>query len=133
MIAYTSASVDTLRRRVSVEENVVLVSAVVHVGTAKTHCSRSVPYPEFMSMPLARLSEGKSRDDLLFDDGKIHIRLPASRNDGSQRPCVLRGARTPSPRASCRTTCDTRPRASPSRLAPTRKRFRECSGKLRSP
>lgn len=72
--------VDTLRRRVKVEENAVLVSGLVHVGTPKTHRSRSVPYPAFLALPLGKLAEGKSRDDLLFGDGSIHVKLPASRN-----------------------------------------------------
>jgi integrase len=72
--------VDALRRRVKVEENAVLVSAQVHVGTPKTHRSRSVPYPQFLALPLAQLAEGKSRDDLLFGDGVNHITIPASRN-----------------------------------------------------
>lgn len=72
--------VDALRRRVKVEENAVLVSFQVHVGTPKTHRSRSVPYPEFLAVPLAQLAEGKGRDALLFGDGTQHVRLPASRN-----------------------------------------------------
>lgn len=72
--------VDALRRRVSVEENAVLVSGRVHVGTPKTHRSRSVPYPKFLALPIARLAEGKGRDELLFGDGKTHVKLPASRN-----------------------------------------------------
>ncbi|MFT4282515.1 tyrosine-type recombinase/integrase [Microbacterium sp.] len=72
--------VDALRRRVTVEENAVLVSGLVHVGTPKTHRSRSVPYPAFLAMPIAKLAEGKSRDELLFGDGRIHVKLPASRN-----------------------------------------------------
>ncbi len=72
--------VDALRRRVKVEENAVLVAGLIHVGTPKTHRSRSVPYPEFLALPIAKLAEGKSRDDLLFGDGKIHVKLPASRN-----------------------------------------------------
>lgn len=72
--------VDALRRRVNVEENAVLVSGLVHVGTPKTHRSRSVPYPEFLALPIAQLAESKSRDDLLFGDGRIHVRLPSSRN-----------------------------------------------------
>jgi integrase len=72
--------VDMLRRRVKVEENAVKVSHEVHVGSPKTHRSRSVPYPEFLSLPLAKLAEGKSRDDLLFGDGETHVLLPASRN-----------------------------------------------------
>lgn len=72
--------VDTLRRRVKVEENAVLVSAEVHVGSPKTHRSRSVPYPEFLALPLAQLAEGKTRDELLFGDGAHHVKIPASRN-----------------------------------------------------
>ncbi|MDR7185501.1 integrase [Microbacterium trichothecenolyticum] len=72
--------VDALRRRVNVEENAVLVSFEVHVGTPKTHRTRSVPYPEFLALPLARLAEGKGRDALFFGGGTQHIRLPASRN-----------------------------------------------------
>ncbi|MCM3500629.1 site-specific integrase [Microbacterium sp. P26] len=72
--------VDALRRRVKVEENAVLVAGLIHVGTPKTHRSRSVPYPEFLALPIAKLAEGKSRDDLLFGDGEIHVKLPASRN-----------------------------------------------------
>lgn len=72
--------VDTLRRRVKVEENAVLVSAEVHVGSPKTHRSRSVPYPEFLALPLAQLAEGKTRDELLFGDGTSQVKIPASRN-----------------------------------------------------
>ncbi|REJ06278.1 site-specific integrase [Microbacterium bovistercoris] len=72
--------VDTLRRRVSVEENAVMVGAVIHVGTPKTHETRSVPYPEFLALPIAKLCEGKGRDELLFGDGRMHMRLPNSRD-----------------------------------------------------
>ncbi|WP_235562448.1 tyrosine-type recombinase/integrase [Microbacterium sp. Root1433D1] len=70
--------VDALRRRVSVQENAVLVGGVVHVGTPKTHEARSVPYPAFLSLEIARLCEGKRREDLLFGDGVTHMRLPNS-------------------------------------------------------
>lgn len=70
--------VDALRRRVNVEENAVLVGAVIHVGTPKTHEHRSVPYPEFLALSIARLCEGKRREDLLFGDGLVHMRLPNS-------------------------------------------------------
>lgn len=72
--------VDALRRRVSVEENAVMVGTVIHVGTPKTHENRSVPYPAFLAVPIARLCEGKGRDDLLFGDGRLHMRLPNSRD-----------------------------------------------------
>ncbi|MBT2474226.1 site-specific integrase [Microbacterium sp. ISL-103] len=70
--------VDALRRRVSVEENAVLVGGTVHVGTPKTHEARSVPYPAFLSLAIAKHCEGKRREDLLFGDGLVHMRLPNS-------------------------------------------------------
>lgn len=72
--------VDTLRRRVAVEENAVMVGTVIHVGTPKTHETRSVPYPAFLTLSIAQLCEGKGRDDLLFGDGRLHMRLPNSRD-----------------------------------------------------
>lgn len=70
--------VDALRRRVGVEENAVLVGGVIHVGTPKTHESRSVPYPPFLALSIAKLCEGKSPEDLLFGDGKKHMLPPNS-------------------------------------------------------
>lgn len=72
--------VDALGRRVNVEENAVLVGGVVHVGTPKTHEARSVPYPAFLSLSIAKLCEGKRREDILFGDGDgvTHMRLPNS-------------------------------------------------------
>ncbi|NNC12828.1 site-specific integrase [Planctomonas sp. JC2975] len=70
--------VDTLRRRVTVEENAVLVNTTVIIGTPKDNETRSVPYPAFLSTPLARLCEGKAREDLLFGDGNSHMRIPKS-------------------------------------------------------
>lgn len=46
----------------------VLVSHQVHVGSPKTHRSRSVPYPEFLSAQLQEATTGKAPDELLFDD-----------------------------------------------------------------
>ena len=69
---------DALRRRVKVEENAVKVNGVIHVGTPKTHATRSVPYPAFLSEPLARMCEGKGRDSILFGDGVTHMVLPHS-------------------------------------------------------
>lgn len=69
---------DALRRRVGVEENAVMVGGSLHIGTPKSHTARSVPYPAFLSTPLAKLCEGKSRDSILFGDGVTHMRLPHS-------------------------------------------------------
>lgn len=73
--------VDALRRRVNVEENAVMVGSSVIVGTPKSHETRSVPYPAFLSVPIAKLCEGKARESLLFGDGAEHLRLPKS-HDG---------------------------------------------------
>lgn len=72
--------VDALRRRVNVVENAVLLGGRVEVGTPKTHERRSVPYPAFLALPIAKLCEGKRREDLVFGDGLVHMRLPNSVN-----------------------------------------------------
>ncbi|MGO1266912.1 MAG: tyrosine-type recombinase/integrase [Microbacterium gubbeenense] len=72
--------VDTLRRRVSIEENAVMVGAFIEVGTPKTHEIRSVPYPPFLAPEIESAMKDKRRDDLLFGDGRLHMRLPNSRD-----------------------------------------------------
>lgn len=71
--------VDPKRRRVSVEENAVMVGSVIEVGTPKTHENRSVPYPKFLAERVDGMTKGKRTEDLLFGDGKLHMRLPNSR------------------------------------------------------
>lgn len=71
---------DFHRRRVSVEENAVMVGTVIQVGTPKTHEARSVPYPRFLSPLIEASAAGKVRDDLLFGGGNVHLRLPNSRD-----------------------------------------------------
>ncbi|GAB3808272.1 hypothetical protein GCM10028798_33940 [Humibacter antri] len=61
--------IDTLRRRLMVVENAVYVNGSILVGTPKTHERRSVPYPKFLTIPLAAACDGKTRDDIVFDDG----------------------------------------------------------------
>ena len=70
---------DALRRRVNVSENAVSVGGTIIVGTPKSDKARSVPFPSFLSVPLAKLCEDKFRDDLLFGAGLAHVRLPDSR------------------------------------------------------
>ncbi|MFE7194976.1 tyrosine-type recombinase/integrase [Microbacterium oxydans] len=62
---------DRARRRVSIEENAVIVNGHVQVGTPKTHERRTVPYPPFLDDALRRASGGKSADALLWpaDEG----------------------------------------------------------------
>lgn len=65
-VALRVKDLDALRKRIRVEENAVEVGSVIEVGTPKNHKRRSVPYPEFLALPLARACEGKEREDLLF-------------------------------------------------------------------
>lgn len=67
------SALDTLRRRMLVEENAVNIGSAVVVGTPKTHEKRSVSYPAFLSEPLGRACEGKSRDQLVFGKGLAHL------------------------------------------------------------
>ncbi|TFC20045.1 site-specific integrase [Cryobacterium algoritolerans] len=71
---------DALRRRMLIEENAVLIGSQVVVGTPKTHERRSVPYPSFLSVPLARACEGKTRGQLVFGAGDVHF--PRSNTEG---------------------------------------------------
>ncbi|WP_029150091.1 site-specific integrase [Microbacterium indicum] len=70
--------VDALRRRVTVEENAVMVGGHIEVGTPKTHERRSVPFPVFLSLAIARACEGKGHDAILFGDGSTWMRIPNS-------------------------------------------------------
>ncbi len=69
-------SVDRARRRLKVEENAVNVGGVLHVGTPKTHETRSVPYPAFLDdlLPI----EGKTGAQLVFGTGD-YLRSPDGR------------------------------------------------------
>jgi integrase len=72
------SSLDTLRRRMQISENAVTVGSSIVVGTPKTHENRSVPYPKFLSEPLAAACASKSRDMLVFGKGLAHINAPKS-------------------------------------------------------
>jgi len=75
--------VDAFRKRLAVNENAVRVGSEIHVGSPKTHEVRSVPYPEFLELPIAKLCEGKARDGLLFGDGQEYLGRP--RSSGASR------------------------------------------------
>lgn len=70
--------VDTVRRRVRVEENAVEVGSQVIVGTPKTHEKRQVRYPAFLAPTIEHLVATRPRDALLFGDGDHFIRRPKS-------------------------------------------------------
>ncbi|MDF9874806.1 tyrosine-type recombinase/integrase [Cellulosimicrobium cellulans] len=57
---------DMLRRRIVVRRNAVQMGSRIVVGTPKTHHQRSVPFPRFLSLPLAAACEGKPADGLVF-------------------------------------------------------------------
>ncbi|MEV8267355.1 tyrosine-type recombinase/integrase [Microbacterium sp. NPDC076911] len=71
---------DATRRRVSVQENAVMVNGKLHVGTPKSHKSRSVPYPSFLDQMIGAQTLGKRGTDLLFGSGAEHLRLPNSQD-----------------------------------------------------
>lgn len=98
----------------SVHENAVNVGGRIVVETPKSHASRSLPFPEFLSEPLTRLCEGKERDALLFGNGTEYLRSPDVR-DGWYVSAVRKRRRSirRSPRSPC-TTYATRQRRSQS-------------------
>ena len=74
---------DMLRQRLRINQNAVEVGSEIVVGTPKTHERRSVPFPAFLSMPLAAACEGKGRDDVVFhgDRDAVEILLEEVRVD----------------------------------------------------
>lgn len=52
--------VDLVKRRLNVSENAVMVGGSVHVGTPKTHVTRSVPFPAFLQPMLEEIC-GRAR------------------------------------------------------------------------
>ncbi len=66
MAALKVGRLDMLRRRIDVAEAVSVARGQLVWSTPKSHSSRSVPFPEFLSPLLARRCEGKKRDDLVF-------------------------------------------------------------------
>lgn len=75
--------VDVLNRRFSVQVNAVIVGSEVVLGTPKTHERRTVPFPAFLSWPIARACEGKPRSALLFGDGVTYVTRPRT-SEGSR-------------------------------------------------
>ncbi|MGU3358100.1 tyrosine-type recombinase/integrase [Microbacterium sp. M4A5_1d] len=70
--------VDTVRRRVRVEENAVEAGSQVIIGTPKTHKERTVPYPVFLAPVIDHLVATRPRDALRFGDGDHFIRRAKS-------------------------------------------------------
>ncbi|GAB3599413.1 tyrosine-type recombinase/integrase [Microbacterium tumbae] len=69
-----------MRRRILVNQSAVDIDGTIHVGPPKNWERRSVPFPAFLALPLAKLCEGKGADDLVFRDNSAdgYLRRPAS-------------------------------------------------------
>lgn len=81
MAALRVRHLDMLRRRVQVEQSVVVLAGGVEAFTApKTYERRSVPFPQFLAVDLAQQCEGRGRDDLLFGDGRALRTLHSQRS-----------------------------------------------------
>jgi len=76
VVALQVRDVHLVRRRVMVRRNAVMVSGTIHVGTPKTHESRSVPYPEFLDAAMYELTRGKTDDGLIFGNGVGFLKPP---------------------------------------------------------
>ena len=72
--------VDPDRRRVHVQENAVSVNGTIHVGSPKTHRTRSVAYPGFVAPFVDRAIAGRDPGALLFGNGSEHLALPNSQD-----------------------------------------------------
>lgn len=78
--ALRARDVDLENRRFTVHENAVMVNNTIHVGTPKSHVSRTVPFPKFLADDIAARVANETPDRLLFGDGHEHMRLPNSRD-----------------------------------------------------
>jgi integrase len=81
VVGLRARSVDMSRRRVLVQANAVNVRGTIIAGTPKSHEARSVPFPEFLSEPLAKQCQDKTREQLVFGDGDAYLTTPTP-NDG---------------------------------------------------
>ena len=65
--------VDLTRRRLAIVEATSEVRGEIIFGTPKTHQRRSVPFPRFLTEPLAALVTGRAPDDLVFTSPDGHV------------------------------------------------------------
>ncbi|WP_344785083.1 tyrosine-type recombinase/integrase [Microbacterium kribbense] len=77
-IALRVRDVDRHRRRLHVQENAVTVNGRIHVGSPKTHRTRSVAYPSFLVSQIDAVVVGKLPDMLLFGTGREYLPRPSS-------------------------------------------------------
>ncbi|WP_060915776.1 tyrosine-type recombinase/integrase [Microbacterium oleivorans] len=109
--------VDTVRRRVRVEENAVEVGSQVIIGTPKTHEKRQVRYPAFLAPTIEHLVATRPRDALLFGDGDHFIRRAKS-TTGWFNSAVMQIVRETQERIDAATGMEERPPESFPRVTP---------------
>jgi integrase len=92
-------NVDFLRRRISLEQNAVMVGTKIEVGSLKGYKNRQVPMPRFVGDELAKICSGKGRDDLLWANANGgHLGPPASKDSwlsGAVERCMKADPRFP--------------------------------------
>ena len=71
--------VDLDRRRLRVIENAVRVNGHILVGTPKTHHTRVVPIPPFLSTEIAALMEGQAESALVFSSKGAYLQQPTAK------------------------------------------------------
>lgn len=100
--------VDTVRRRVRIEENAVEVGSQVIVGTPKTQEKRQVRYPAFLAPTIDHLVATRPRDALLFGDGD-HLIRRAKSTTGWFNSAVMQIVRQTQERIEAATSVGERP------------------------
>lgn len=82
VIALRGRDVNTSRRSLSIERNVVEIGTEIHIGTPKNHERRSVPYIHMLDPLFEKVCVGKPPDSLLFPGPGGELRR-RTRTDGS--------------------------------------------------
>lgn len=97
MAALRVEDIDFARGRLHISRNAVEVHGTIHVGTPKSHTSRTVPVPRFVLDDLARAVAGRRRDALVFagPDGTYMRRTRTSDGSKSWFKTALREAALP--------------------------------------
>lgn len=83
-----------LRRRINVNRTATEVEGVIHVTPPKSWEKRSVPFPEFLAIAIARQCEGKGPDDLVFADATTGSFLSRPDTSESRQSWFLTSLRT---------------------------------------
>lgn len=65
-----------LRKRITIEDNAVIVKGVYEIGTPKSGQTRIVPMPPHLVKPIAKACEGKGPDGFLFSAGAMPLPYP---------------------------------------------------------